>query len=686
MTTEKDKRKGSFLREYTDLLVLLVVSIFCYGLLIPWLGYYWDDWAFLWIANTMGHSGLVKYLFDSRIYELVVRFTTSLLGTTPWVWHVFGVLSRWCSAITFWWLLRLSWPGKKGIATWGSLLFLVFPGFIMQFIPINFGHFFIFVTFFLLSLCLNVLATRKRKWFWLFTPLALFFSFLNLAGWENYFVLELMRPVLLWFVLNLERLPSKKKWKTFLITWSPYLVLFILIAVWRAFLFSDQTVRYQYQLLEMIKANPITGIFQFFGSLFGGIFTAFLGGWAQAFRLPEISRLGQKTTLAYALIVGASLLGLLAYVFFTRQIIEKAETKTEKKYPWQLILSGGIGVLVAGAPYLLINLLQSLSFPNNRFIVSYMPGAVMLLLGLIYYIPQLIPKFKHFPAIFFSVLIAFSIGSQFANANVYRRDWNFQQRFFWQLAWRIPSLQPGTVLLINEFTDQLVTDNSITAPVNWMYAPNYHGGMLPYDVFFPTIRLGGTLPGLEPGLSIEHIYRPVTFVGSTSQAVTLEYNPPGCLRVLDPQLDPVNAMLTPLMRNASTISSTTPIVDTGSPHLPANIFGTEPDHNWCYYFEKADLARQQSDWAQVVSLGEQAFNLSDFPNDPAERIPFIEGYAHTGDWAHAVELTSDSAGVTPLIQPVLCKLWQRIYAQTSSSPEKTSALTQVSDLLACTLP
>jgi hypothetical protein len=315
-----------------------------------------------------------------------------------------------------------------------------------------------------------------------------------------------------------------------------------------------------------------------------------------------------------------------------------------------------------------------------------MPGAVLLLLGLVYLIPWIGPRFKRFPTIIFIVLIAFSIGTQFKNGNDFRRDWSFQKRFFWQLAWRIPALQPGTVILINEFTGQFVTDNSITSPVNWIYAPDYHGGNLPYDVFFPTLRLGKDLPGLKPGLPIQHVYRPVTFVGSTSQAITLTYNPPGCLRVLDPQLDSVNAMLTPLMREAATISSTTPILPGGTAGLPANIFGTEPDHNWCYYFEKADLARQQADWAQVVELGDKAFNLSDSPNDPSERVPFIEGYAHQGNWSRAMELTNASAAVTPLMQPVLCSLWQRIASQTPDSSDKTTAVKQAAALLSCSIP
>ena len=683
---EEGKNRFSFFKEYGDLLFLLVVSFLCYGLLIPWLGYYWDDWAFLWIANKLGQAGLIKYFIDTPVYEVVVRITTSLLGTTPWVWQVFGIMARWISAVAFWWLIRLCWPIRKSLALWGGLLFLVFPGFLMQFIPINFGHFFIFVTFFLLSLCFNLLAIRKRKWFWAFTPIALIFSFLNLAGWENYFVLELMRPFFLWFVLQENNQPRKHSWKPFFINWSPYLVLLIILTLWRAFFFPEQTVRYQFQLLDLLKTDPLKGIGQFFSSLLTGIYNAFIGGWAQAFRLPDIAKLGRNTTIVYTVLIAASLVLLLGFSFLTGLFKQKPGRQGEKNFPLQLILVGGFSLLIAGEPYILINQPVTLSFPNDRFLVSYMPGTVLLLLGLIYLISKIGVKFRNVPAIIFIVLIAFSIGTQFENANDFRRAWSFQTRLYWQLVWRVPALQPGTLILVNEFTGQFLTDNSVTSPVNWIYAPDYQGGNLPYDVFFPTIRLGTDLPELTPGLPIHHVYRPVPFVGNTSQIITLTYNPPGCLRVLDPQLDSVNAMLTPLMREAATVSSTSQILTSGTPALPVNIFGTEPAPNWCYYFEKADLARQEGDWAQVVELGEKAFSLSDFPNDPSERTPFIEGYAHQGNWTRALELTGDSAGVTPLMQPVLCNLWNRIDVQTPTSSEKADALSQVSTLLSCPTP
>ena len=119
--------------------------------------------------------------------------------------------------------------------------------------------------------------------------------------------------------------------------------------------------------------------------------------------------------------------------------------------------------------------------------------------------------------------------------------------------------------------------------------------------------------------------------------------------------------------------------------MPAALYAPESEHGWCYYFQKAELARQLRDWDQVAALGDRAFRLEDSPNDPVERFVFIEGYAHTGDWERAVELSRVSYRVSrEYVGPLLCRLWERIEAETGGSPERGAAMNEITDILACT--
>jgi hypothetical protein len=158
------------------------------------------------------------------------------------------------------------------------------------------------------------------------------------------------------------------------------------------------------------------------------------------------------------------------------------------------------------------------------------------------------------------------------------------------------------------------------------------------------------------------------------------------LRVLDAQLDPLNNMLPPLMRQAAALSDESLIIiePVNRPmQPPQDIFGVEPPHGWCYFLNRAELARQKGDWLTVVELGDQALKLDDTPNDPMERLVFIEGYAHTGNWEQALQLTRITKEITPMMQPVLCALWRRIDGSTSTALQKTSALQGLQAELNC---
>jgi hypothetical protein len=171
----------------------------------------------------------------------------------------------------------------------------------------------------------------------------------------------------------------------------------------------------------------------------------------------------------------------------------------------------------------------------------------------------------------------------------------------------------------------------------------------------------------------------VSFHGSTNVALVVQFTPPSCLHVLNPIYDsdlPVAPLsgenyktLTsaglPLLgrKDETALPLSNPALIKPSGNTPAalpKLFGTEPPHNWCYFYEKADLARQEGDWAQVARLGDEAFAIPYLPNDPSEYLPFIEAYARLNRWNDAKQLTLSTAGTMPILEPALCGLWQRV--------------------------
>ena len=71
-------------------------------------------------------------------------------------------------------------------------------------------------------------------------------------------------------------------------------------------------------------------------------------------------------------------------------------------------------------------------------------------------------------------------------------------------------------------------------------------------------------------------------------------------------------------------------------------FVSEPDHTWCYYYAKAELARQKGDWQQVSDLINEAISLGYGPEDPFEWLAYIEAQAMIGDMISAEKFSNQT--------------------------------------------
>ncbi|GAB4456949.1 MAG: hypothetical protein Kow0070_08020 [Anaerolineales bacterium] len=653
-------------RPFAVPLILLAVTFLAYGLFFWRLGFYWDDQPISWIRYQLGSEATTRYFSDSRpVWALLYQITGFLLPQNPAVWQVFGMFWRWAGVYVFWLVMAELFPRRKDIAFLLSLLLLLYPGFNQQWVSYVYSHFFIVLFFLLISWHLML---RGR------TLPAMIFSALNLIMFEYFFLLEFMRPFILWMTFPEQNLTFRGRLMRVLKAWIPYLGVIVFAILYRSLVYTHPG--FGYSLTEEVARAPIETLTQLLQHVISSLWAAAGGAWIQAFQFPNPAVNGLRTSVLYLFVV----LAVGTLVLLKRLGGETSET-AQKQDALRLIGLGVIMLLLGGVPYWVTNLPVTLGFPANRALLSFMFGACFLLLGLLDLLP---PRVRYFAAV---LLIALSAGRQFLWSVDYQRDWNSQKNLFWQMTWRAPGIQPGTIVLMNEELE-FNADNSISAPLNWIYAPQTRTRQVGYVLLYPTNRLGASLPALEPGLPIRYDFLAASFEGNTSDVLAFYYNPPACLRLLEPDLDPLNRLIPAdsLMREASALSNADKILAEQRAVMPA-IYAPEPAHGWCYYFQKADLARQMGDWQEVVKLGDTAFKLDDYPNDPLERFVFIEGYAHMGDWDKALEYSKVSYRVSKeYVGPLLCQLWKRIEAGTAQSPERSEALAQARQMFACPSP
>ena len=185
--------------------------------------------------------------------------------------------------------------------------------------------------------------------------------------------------------------------------------------------------------------------------------------WAQILVLGSKALTAPTTLLTLALI----LLSFVPIFFYLKRL--NVATGDARNFAIPAILIGLAGILLGRIPSFAAGLPLTLQSSFDRFMISMMLGGSLFIVGLV----EWLTRDHRIKTYVFALLIALGIGGQFFNANIFRRDWAKQQEIYWQLAWRIPAMKPGTALLTHQLPIDYETDLSFTAPINWMYAPEY---------------------------------------------------------------------------------------------------------------------------------------------------------------------------------------------------------------------
>lgn len=640
---------------------LLLVTALAYGLSFWRLGFYWDDLPISWIRYQFGPEATTKYFSDSRpVWGLLYQLTADILPQKPAYWQLFAMFWRWAGVVALWLVVVRLFPRRKYLALLLSLLVLLYPGFNQQWVSYVYSHFFIVLFFLLFSWHLML----RGK-----TVPAMIFSALNLLMFEYFFLLEFIRPLIILKSLQDDPMTNRSRYAKTLKLWFPYIGVIILAALYRSLVFSHPG--FGYSLKDELIRDPFGAFTLLVGRILSSLWVTVVAAWLQAFQFPDPNINGARTSILYTIVI----LAVGALLFFFKHLDDNQSEPNNKHDALWLVSFGVILLALGGTPFWLTNLPVSLGFPANRATLSFMPGACFLLMGVIELLPM---RVKYLTAVLFIFL---SAGRQFLWSVDYVRDWTDQKNLFWQMTWRAPGLEKNTMVLVNEELEYYA-DNSLSAALNWIYSPDNHSDNMDYVLFYPTNRESLSLELKTP---VTFDFLAGTFDGNTSQAAVFYYSPPGCLRLLDPQIDSRNRLIPQetLLRDAALLSSTAPILSKPLARMP-EIYGPEPAHNWCYYFEKADLARQQGDWKTVARLGDVAFALDDSPNDPVEYFVYIEGYANMGEWEKAVKLSQVTYKISKnYVGPPLCILWDRIAHQTESTPEQKVTLDTVQNKFKC---
>ena len=643
--------------KWQSVLLIILLSILAYGLLIPWLGFYMDDWTFSWTYQTFGAQGLFKYFSTNRpVWGLLYQLTLPIFGKNVLLWQLFDLFWRIAASLSFYWLIQLLWPKKHGLALAAGLLFAVYPGFLLQPLAITFGHIWIIYSVFLLSNCLTVLAVRFPAKRTLYSALALLLSLVNVLCMEYFLPLEVIRLVLL-FYLVAEPLPFfKRVWKAIQL-WLPYLAVLLLVTIYRAFFFTDQTHIYSLQLLDTFKHSIGAGFVQLFQEVISALYQSAVFAWVQPFSTIAARFSSNRTFLG---VLGLLVIVFAGLVWWTARSWRADETGKNRAVEWSALIVAVCALLLAGIPFYVTSLPVQASAINSRFTLPFMLGAALLLAFALELIPWRVVR-----AVLLSALLAAAVGFNLLNENDFRALSVQNNEMMYELSWRAPNLQPGTLLITSE-QNQYFTFSTLRAELNLVYP---HDSKATYGWIFGRDLASIVSTPLQENTAISFPMIVQDISGNSDLAAVFELNGNGCLRFIDKDSSFIPMDIETY--SYQNISNAAALVGGGQAvKLNQQWIGPEPEHGWCYYFEKSDLALQNKDYASIQKYYQTVKEKSLKPHEGYELTPFIEGLAGAGDWSTALTLAQQAIRESPASDayPVsLCKALNAIAGEAPSS-------------------
>jgi hypothetical protein len=497
---------------------------------------------------------------------------------------------------------------------------------------------------------------------------------------EYFAGLELLRPIILWFLAEESiRGFSKKSWFV-LRRWLPYLLVLSLFIYWRLFVMeSGGTDPNEPVLLKALPSASIEAVINMIQYAIKDFTNVIFAAWSKTLK-PEIFDLSDR------LVQFSILLTLLAFtltsVYLSRlKGFRTSETHTSNQRDWvrQALFLGFIAFLLGPLPVWLTDRFTFWRIYSSRYSLASIFGASVLWVAFFSWF-----TYRRMPRIIvIAAMFGLAVGFHVRWTNDFRWIWVDQLRFYWQLYWRAPYLKPGTTIAADGELFPYVGRYSTALAVNLLYPQSDYPGS---DFWFYEIgpSFSRDQDMMLKGRQLKVNYRKFEFTGTTLNSLLVSYQSEkgNCLWVLSP-LDEDNPDLPPMLADAVPISN----LDRIEPQPASNplevVFGEEPAHGWCYYYEKADLARQFNDWQEIARLGDEAQKLGFGPNNPQEWMPFIQGYAMAGRWEQAVNTTIHVWHVNRLLSPRVCRLWEQVFNNTMRPEEFNEELASMLSRLKC---
>ncbi len=624
------KKTDSF---WWGVLIIFAISAIAYLPLAHKFGYLNDDW-YLMYDMQVKDVNFFHVIFSGdrpgRALAMIPLF--SLFGFEPFYYHLSAYLFRFLGGICLYWALRMLWPQKRFSTLATALLFTVYPGFLSQVNAIDYQSHILGLFLALLSVALTIKSILTIE----HTPRLLFVAASILAGWGylsqmEYFIgMEAFRFAIIFVLIwRMQGESVRHKLMKGIIASLPFLMIAGGFLIWRLFFFVAERKATDIGLqVSQIFSSPLT-LLWWLNYLIQDMFSVVLVAWGLPVYILAFPLRLRDVMSAF----GWAGLAVLLVIFGMRRVdaqIRENESEAEadsgrsQEALWLSLISIIGGLL----PVILVN--RHVTLPDySRYTLIASVGAALLLVTVIENISS-----RTVRTAVLGFFIAVAVMTHYGNAVKAVNETLATRNFWWQVAWRAPQIQPGVTLIASYPGSSLSEDYFIWGPANLIYYPEKQeanpveiqipAAVLTDDVVLEISTNGGVETPLRRGNYLERDFGNVL--------VMIQSRSSGCVRIINgdvPELSPSDQHRLLLIAPYSRLEN---VVTEGEFQTPPEVvFGQEPEHDWCFYYQKADLARQRGEWEQIPDLLKEALDHGYYPEDGLEWMPFLQANAVLGN-------------------------------------------------------
>lgn len=605
--------------------LIFLVTVLTYGVLIPQLGFYRDDWYLFSTAQSQGTAGITAlFQIDRPLVGYLYSIGYQLLGVSPLAWQVVTLIARLAGNLAMLWLLRLIWPEWRKETLAVALLFSVYPGYTEQPNAAVYISDLVTSAAALVSMALSVKVLQSTR-LWVkvaLSALAGSLTLLYLGIFESAIGLEAARFGLLGYVNWKKDHPGFKftAVRTLKADWL-YLLLGAAFLIWRLFFFqSTRRATNLGVLLGKYGALPLHSLISISVETLKDIFETAILAWV----VPFYQFVATSNYSDLAIAAGLGLLAVFCIFLVFRLVYRETgvlETDSPSKPANHLILLGFFIVVVALLPIDIAGRDVLFSDQWDRYTLYASIGVAMLIGGILFHFFRE-PTRKGL----LLALIGLSVVVHYFSAAWYRDFWSWQRDLWQQMVWRAPDLKQGTMLFAILPFAGYEEGYEIYGPANMVYYPG-QGIQIGGDVLN-----SNTAANIQLQKNHEHYDRSVLIPDNYKNTLFAVYpSLRSCLHVLDGRKVELPGLLdNSLVADVAAYSQIDQVEAAATPvPLPTFLSGEQP-REWCFYYQKMDLARQRGEWEEVAKLADESMKKGLTPEDVSEWMPALEAYAALG--------------------------------------------------------